>query len=402
MAQEATARTSDGSTEERFHAEVNATCPSAGDFPGVATVWCPMSWTRTRPLTTKSQAWSETWTAPTGQPFDVRIRTGKPLDVRSLKGSSLGDVRAYESLLRETADRLYDAGSATLKERCPCCHNPSAAAVEVLRVFGVPYVRCDNCGHGFVAREAARLDELFSDSEEHSQTYTDAATLEVRMSQVVRPKVRWTFDCWERVTGGRPGSAVDVGAGGGHMVAGFREQGVDAIGFELSKSSRDFARAAFGIDLRADDFLSEDRTSADLVTMWGLLEYTTEPRDFVAAARRAVPDSGMLVVEVPRLDCLGTVVQAQPTAVVSRHLDPTTHVNCFSDESLATLLLDCGFRPVAAWYFGMDAYELLVQIALAVGGDPVMDALAEPLLALQPFLDGALACDDLLIAACPM
>lgn len=361
-----------------------------------------MGWTRTKPLTTKTASWSETWTSPGGDQFEVSVRTGKPLDARALKGSSLADVRAYASLLRRTAQQLYSDATSRPKDRCPCCGADAGAASELLRVFGVPYVRCAGCGHGFVPTQAESLGELFSESAEHSVTYTDRATLEIRMAEVVRPKVDWALDCWRQANGGSPESAIDVGAGGGHMVAGFREKGVEASGFELSNSSREFARSTFGIDLRADDFLADPEVSADLVTMWGLLEYTTEPRDFVSAARRVVGDRGMLVVEVPRLECLGTAVQAVPTAVVSRHLDPTTHVNCFSDESITTVLLECGFRPVSAWYFGMDAYELLVQVALAIGGDPVLDVLAEPLAALQPFLDGALACDDLLLAACPV
>ena len=135
--------------------------------------------------------------------------------------------------------------------------------------------------------------------------------------------------------------------------------------------------------------------------MWGLLEYTPDPDAFVAAARRRLTPSGMLVVEVPRFDCVTTAAQAVPAAVVARHLDPTTHVNCFSDESLLTVLDANGFRPVAAWYYGMDAYELLVQLALRSGGDAAITAFAEPLLAMQPALDEALACDDLVLAAVP-
>lgn len=344
----------------------------------------------------------ETWTAPDGTVHEVTVTLGKPLDVVALKDMSLDETREYEAFLRASAAALY-AGTQPPRPACPCCGAPSVGAAEALRVFDVPYVRCAGCGHGYVRDQPppTTLDMLFEESDEHSSTYTDPATLEVRLAQVVRPKVGWVLDVWAAQHGGRPATTVDVGAGGGHMVAGFREAGLTADGYELSASSRRFALDAFGIDLLADDFLTGDAEPVDLVTMWGLLEYTPDPGAFVAAALRCLSHTGMLVVEVPRFECIGTAAQSAPDAVVARHLDPTTHVNCFSDESLATVLAANGFRLVAAWYYGMDAYELAVQLALRAGGDETLAAIIEPLLALQPVLDEALACDDIVIAAVP-
>ena len=75
-------------------------------------------------------------------------------------------------------------------------------------------------------------------------------------------------------------------------------------------------------------------------------------------------------------------------------------MNCFSDTSLAVALDAEGFSPVAAWYFGMDAYELLVQIALQLGAQ-LFETAGEAMLALQPALDAARICDDIIVAARP-
>lgn len=361
-------------------------------------------WTRTVDLAPGGLARRrETWTAPDGTIHDVTVTLGKSLDVVALKDMSLDETREYEAFLRSSAAALYASGQ-TLRPACPCCGTPSAGASEVLRVFDVPYFRCAVCGHGYVRDQPPPeiLNSLFNQSDGHSSTYTDPSTLEIRLAQVVRPKVGWVLDTWAAQHEGRPATMVDVGAGGGHMVAGFLEAGLTADGYELSESSRRFARDAFGIELLADDFLSAVAEPVDLVTMWGLLEYTPDPGAFVASARRRLLPTGMLVVEVPRFDCMGTAVQAAPDAIVARHLDPTTHVNCFSDESLATLLATNGLRIVAAWYFGMDAYELAVQLALRDGGDDSLAALIEPLVALQRVLDEALACDDVVVAAVPV
>jgi predicted RNA-binding Zn-ribbon protein involved in translation (DUF1610 family) len=81
--------------------------------------------------------------------YPVEIKIGKPFDVLAVKGSDLGETRRYAAFLAETAARLY--GSARdVVTRCPACGHDTAFAPEAFRIFGVPYHRCDSCGHGFV------------------------------------------------------------------------------------------------------------------------------------------------------------------------------------------------------------------------------------------------------------
>ena len=88
-----------------------------------------------------------------------------------------------------------------------------------------------------------------------------------------------------------------------------------------------------------------------------------------AARRRLSNDGGILIVEVPRADAFGSAIQSQQPSSVWRHLSPASHMNIYSDASIATLLHDNGFRPIAAWYFGMDFYELLCQLATSLEDD---------------------------------
>ena len=138
------------------------------------------------------------------------------------------------------------------------------------------------------------------------------------------------------------------------------------------------------------------------MTFWGLLEYVPEPRCFLDRARCCLtPENGLLIVEIPRLDCFGTAVQRERPDTVARHMDPTSHMNAFTDASLATVLVETGFRPVAAWYFGMDLYEFLVQAALRLDEPRVFAELADLIAPLQASLDHGRQCDDLVIAARP-
>jgi 2-polyprenyl-3-methyl-5-hydroxy-6-metoxy-1,4-benzoquinol methylase len=275
-----------------------------------------------------------------------------------------------------------------------------------LVVFGVPYHRCGGCGHVFVRSQptAEALARHFASSEELAAVYTDREAVEVRLAEVARPKLSWLQEIYRGHYGHAPASVLDVGAGGGHFVAAARAAGLAAEGLEPSTASRRFAAKTFGLELLAEDFLGRppEPGAYDVVTFWGLLEYTPEPRRFLEQARAwLTPERGLLVVEVPRYDCLGSAVQRARPETVARHLDPTSHVNCFSDASLAAALAASGLAPVAAWYYGLDAFELLVQTALALDDEHALERLAEPFLALQPVLDEARLCDDLVLAAVP-
>ena len=364
-------------------------------------------WVRTVPFAAdRSDRHIERWEYRRGasdvRAFEVDVRLGKPLDVVALKGAGLDTVRDYAAHLAVVTRRLYGHG-APLEQvvRCPCCEAPLADASVALRVRDVAYVRCARCAHVCVAAQpnAAALATLFAESDEHSAPYVDRAALDVRMAQIVTPKLDWCLEQYERCSDGVPSSVIDVGAGGGHFVAGAAARGFAAQGFEKSRASRAFAAEAFGITLRSDEFAHASMAPADLVTFWGLLEYIPQPRALIAAARRALAPNGLLIVEVPRADALGTAVQAKPGAVIARHMEPSSHLHAFSDESLLIALVEEGFEPVAAWYFGMDAWELLVQAALRQRDDALVARLADALPTLQCALDRGRQCDDIIVAA---
>lgn len=368
-------------------------------------------WTRVAPLDSGgSPTRRETWQCHRGrqlvQAFDVEVTIGKALDVAGLKGATPRSVRESAAFLARTAARLYGDGAARrLIAECPCCATATADAPVAMTVFAVPYVRCRSCGHVFVREQPdpAALERLFRESDEHAAAYTDSdrGAVDRRLREVVEPKLDWVLRQASALGGPAVRRVADVGAGGGHFVEACRRRGLDAIGYELSRASRAFARQAFGLELRDSDFreAGADDEPLDVVTFWGLLEYASDPRSFLEAARRQLRSSGLLVVEVPRFECLGTEVQKLLPGTVWRHMDPTSHVNCFSDTSLATLLGATGFRPVAAWYFGMDAYELLVQLATASDDNGLIERCAHLLPGLQAGLDAALFCDDVVVAA---
>ncbi len=376
-----------------------------GPVPSAPATAAPagVRWLRHQPMTTSPGPRTERWeriASGGSDAAEVEVTCGKHLDVLGLRPIDADEAREYVAELAVAAAALRDGPTVT-RETCPCCDAPVAADDAPVTILGITYVRCPGCGHAFVrtAPAPASLAGRFAEDDALAGVYTDLRALEIRMSQIVRPKLEWVRSAAARFGRGT-GSLVDVGAGAGHFVAAARAAGIEATGYEISRASCGFAREVMGVELVHGDVTAMEPPAvpADVVTLWGVLEYVADPRRFVDHAARFLADDGLLVVEVPRADALSSAVQRALPEVVWRHMEPTSHLNVFSDASLATLLWDAGFEPVAAWYFGMDVYELLCQLAVRLPGG-ALDAVAPALLAMQPALDEARICDDVIVAA---
>jgi 2-polyprenyl-3-methyl-5-hydroxy-6-metoxy-1,4-benzoquinol methylase len=274
-------------------------------------------------------------------------------------------------------------------------------------VHGIAYRRCGGCAHVFIAEQPAPevLNRMFAESDAYAQDYTSKEQIDQRLREIIGPKLDWLLAIFRQQFSRKPARVVDVGAGGGHFVACCRRAGIEAEGYEINKAAAAFAKVAFDIELDREDFITAPPATDryDVVTMWGLLEYTPEPARFIEAARLQLgKDRGMLILEVPRAEALSSAIQSQYPDTVWRHLSPASHVNIYSDASIATLLHANGFRPVAAWYFGMDFYELLCQFSVVVGDDRIITQLGSLVGSMQAWLDAAEFVDDLLIAAVPI
>ena len=371
-----------------------------------------MSWTRTVPLQDPGSHSTEIWRClredGVESAYEVAVQCGKPLDVIGLKGTDLKSIREYADFLGESCRRLYSSSvSKSYLKKCPCCDASTDDAAEAIHAFGIAYHSCSVCGHVFIREQpdSEVLSATFTQSDGHASTYTEDESLELRLQNIVKPKLDWVLERYAGQYNADISHVIDVGAGGGHFVEVCRRAGMLADGFEICEASRGYAKSVFDIELKAADFLSSQMSDdkSSLITFWGLLEYTPEPRAFMNAARKRLSkDSGMLVIEVPRFHSISTTSQRISQRNISRHMDPSSHVNCFTDQSLLSALCLEGFRPVAAWYFGMDAYELLVQLALKLDDHSMIQRFADWLPALQASCDTARLCDDIIVAAVPV
>jgi 2-polyprenyl-3-methyl-5-hydroxy-6-metoxy-1,4-benzoquinol methylase len=338
--------------------------------------------------------------------FEIDVSLGKPFDVTRLKGETSDTLRKWGEEYGAMARAAYGAPASLVRiADCPCCEASTEQAAPFASIYGAEYRRCLHCGHVFLLRQRSNdaLNKSFEQTDDYAREYIDSAQIELRIQQIMAPKLKWVVEQYAKRYGRAPQSLLDVGAAGGHFVKVARNGDIRADGVELNTAAVAFAKRAFDLDLiRADFFTAVLPQQYDIVTFWGLLEYTPQPRTFVRRARDLLtPQAGMLIIEVPRADCVGSAVQQEFSETVWRHLEPCTHMNVYSDAGLATVLHDQGFDPVAAWYFGMDVFELLTQLSIALDDSAVIGKLKAVIAPLQKCLDMAELGDDLVLAAVP-
>lgn len=133
-----------------------------------------------------------------------------------------------------------------------------------------------------------------------------------------------------------------------------------AYGFFLDEASRDFDRVT-GIDVApgavsyARDTLGLDATVADFpslatsrrfdaICMWDTIEHVPEPDRFVAKAHELLVPNGHLFITTGNIDSLN----ARLRGAKWRQIHPPTHLNYFSERTLALMLERLGFAVARA------------------------------------------------------
>jgi 2-polyprenyl-3-methyl-5-hydroxy-6-metoxy-1,4-benzoquinol methylase len=363
-----------------------------------------VEWKRQRALCIDDDRAIENWINPEGEAFELNAKYGNPLDIVALKSNIIADFEGRIDSIRESRIALYQSDRVESVRRCPACDVASDQADYQFSIYDARYNQCKNCGHVFVSPQptAEAVDEYYAKSTDYSSTYTDIPSAMQRVAQIGAPRVKWVAETFERRFGRKPEYVLDVGAGGGHFVRASRDAGLRAEGVEISAPSRQFAHDHFGIDLIDQDFTTDvDLDQPDVITFWGVIEHVTLPSSLVEAAARRIGKEGLVVANVPRWNCLDTGTQSVFNDSVVRHLDPLGHINCFSDNSLAHLFSRFGFDPVAVWYFGMDAYETLMQCGLRSEDPKFFARMKVAIPALQAAIDRAALSDEIALAVAP-
>ncbi len=301
--------------------------------------------------------------------YSVKTFLGKKTNLLKLKKNVVENITDQLVYFKKTRTKVYNQPDKELVASCPVCGTTSKTATHQVTIYAAEYVTCSHCTHAYVVNRPSpnALHQFYLSDVNYAATYTDKASAESRLNAIAVPWRDWMVQLYQDMYGKLPNKILDVGSGAGHFVEACRRTGMQADGIELSEASREFAKNIWGIDMDDRDFtkVDQDYQGYDVITFWGLLEHTPNPKELLATAQRIFAENPntMVIAKLPRWHSLSGFIQNICNDTIVRHLDPMGHISCYTDTSAAELYYQSGFSPVAAWYYGMDVYELLMQIS---------------------------------------
>lgn len=366
-----------------------------------------MKWQRIVPFDSKKKQ-RETWICQYNnhkKEFSVEVSLGKEIDILSLKAGIVEElVKKVEHTRISRVSTYQSMDNLERVNLCPICECSSDTSKKILNIYGATYFRCNECTHYYLLYRPKDeyLKRFYKTNKEYQSTYADKKTLQTRVEQVVIPKARYVLGQYKKRYGRLPKAILDVGAGSGHFVYACRKLGVPCEGVEISEFGRNFCKKNFDFELLDLDFLEDaERFNCDIVALWGLIEHVASPVEMLKSSKLALSKEGMIVTEVPRWDSFSTAVHTAFPESVIRHLDPMDHIQCFSDSSLATAFTLSDYEVIAAWYFGMDAYELLVQLSYVLNKNKIIKTMGKNIPIFQERLDLAKLSDFMVFVGVP-
>lgn len=196
---------------------------------------------------------------------------------------------------------MRDVLSETWNSRpCPLCGSGALTPV-----FDPPLVRCRACGLVFRNREGAQGQvreefEVIYENPKDEQRIQDRRTPLFQEFLARYPPVP------------QRNRLLDVGCGRGQFLILARERGWDVMGTEVAEAAVQAARAA-QLPVRLGSLTTTvlPESSFDVITLWNVLDFTSDPVEQVRVAKRILAPGGLLVARVGNLTFQSAVYRAR-------------------------------------------------------------------------------------------
>ncbi len=278
---------------------------------------------------------------------EIANQNGRAAFARSL---FLRAFRAYPSLAslitpQEHLFHAYVYGGPVKEKRmagCPLCGGKGVPYWSYIMVTNLDYqirfnpVRtwkyCERCHHLYAsayppypagqAREGKGVDNEY-----------------IKTAPALFPIYSDTLNQIKAFTAGR--RLLDVGVGGGELVAVAREMGFDVRGIDISYSLAKRVHERFGVNVVCADFADYRPNEAfDIVCMGDVIEHMSDPKASVQKASELLNAGGVLWISTPNFE--------SAFSKYSGHGDPMRrvagHLSYFSYRSLEKVLTSAGFQ----------------------------------------------------------
>ena len=295
----------------------------------------------------------------------VEYSYGNPIDFLLLKRNVQRNYPQQVEFWKSKAKLLYSLSLP--QEICVLCGSKDYKIAG--NIHGWPWHQCNNCTHAFNGRylPPEKVLEFYKITDEpinYSDTYTDPEVQDYRRDYVSEAKVNYIT----RYCSNKNRTWLDVAAGNGDVLYLAKNRGYEVSGIEINPDSVRFAKERYGVDLylgKIEDYDKEVGKKWDIISFLGISDIIENPVEYMQIAVRLLNRDGIMVMSFPNFDSLSTRVQfAYPDQIICRHLYPSV-VGSYTEKSATMALEREGFKVIAAWYYGMDFYELLNNLSFS-------------------------------------
>lgn len=154
-------------------------------------------------------------------------------------------------------------------------------------------VRCKKCGLQYISPRLRGDLIMASYSEGEDPVYVSQMEARERTFATALARI-------ERLTGG-PGTLLDIGTAAGGFVAAATRRGWRAEGCEPNRWLAEWGARHYGIRIRPGGVFEQNYEPGqfDVVTLWDVIEHTTNPRATLEHCRTLLKPGGLLIVNYP-------------------------------------------------------------------------------------------------------
>lgn len=248
---------------------------------------------------------------------------------------------AYNYVYRKIEEISFD--------RCPVCHHTGTpyycSAPMFMRSFNSMvsplklWMKCDSCGQLYTYRYPQNLNPPEEDGQKAGDGKLALPVMEPNSALI------WIFgDILKKlISASRGKRLLEVGVGGGELIAAALELGCEAEGVEIIKKQAEYIQALLGVEIHCTDFLKfETSEKFDMITMGDVIEHIMDPVAAIAKANRLLKENGVLWISTPNFESGFSRVMKFKDPM----WDEPYHISYFSYEGLKKILCGNGFRPI--------------------------------------------------------
>ncbi|MBW2982348.1 class I SAM-dependent methyltransferase [Candidatus Woesearchaeota archaeon] len=196
-------------------------------------------------------------------------------------------------------------------------------------------VKCNNCGLVYINPRNKPEDILEGYSEG-----TDAA--HVSQSEGREKTFKKTLKLINKYTKSK-NRLVDIGTAGGCFLKVAKDDGWGVHGVEPNKWLCDWGKKNYDIEIKQGDIFSAEYSAEifDVVTLWDVIEHTTDPKAVLKECKRILNPGGIIVVNIPDISSWLVRAMGRKWPFWS-----SVHLYYFTKKTMIKMLEELGFDIV--------------------------------------------------------